>query len=557
MKTKEKYFPAIVLAGGLILVWLAWTTREINFWPSDSYKPYVPTAARLFELPALSRMHELPDTPIHRLNMHGKEALVLGIAVMQRILNDTESLYPNVLLLLLSVFGSTLFIYTITARLLDPLSGFAASALFAASFWPVLYSLQGAHQPLVLFNGLAAIAFFLNARGRAVFYLLGGVVTGFMLFSSPTAIIYLPYFAALLFKLSERPRPAPKNILRALLLIGAGVFCVLTLFTWPDPLRYLSSASRFLALSSQGNHFDFYHNAIGHYLPPPYDSGDYYFRGAGWRWIIKYFLLIMPFLFPAFLLASVYLLRRAIRDIRTAGALLVCWSTPVLVEAAHVSQFGRNYFSWMPGIVFLTAYAFFLIRKDTRLPAPVRAKAAVGGLAALLACHALFNIVVLAGDILPSRMFTAEIRRWLDRNGIEEVLVYQNHPRNINVADMMNNPRSKEKIRFKGITSLRDARDGYILIPPVSGNVIWSNCAMEDYREDPALTELLRTGQLDSWAAAVFRPFAASRYWNQEEEICTYRDLILGHFQNEDRAKQMVYILDGRKLYRTLNENRP
>src|SRR3989338_11166877 len=94
-----------------IVLCLAKSTYYINYWPSDSHNPYIPTAARLFELRFLSQMHELPVNGQLKLTMHGKETLILGIALMQRILNDTQSLYPNVLLLIFATGISSILIY--------------------------------------------------------------------------------------------------------------------------------------------------------------------------------------------------------------------------------------------------------------------------------------------------------------------------------------------------------------------------------------------------------------------------------------------------------------
>ena len=109
---------------------LAAATYYINYWPSDSQNPYVPTAAKLFQLNHISDIHRLPLPGILRINMHGKEALILGIALMQKLLHDPLSLYPNVLLLIIAVGGSAILIYLITSKILDAETGFIAYLLF-------------------------------------------------------------------------------------------------------------------------------------------------------------------------------------------------------------------------------------------------------------------------------------------------------------------------------------------------------------------------------------------------------------------------------------------
>src|SRR3989338_7797114 len=117
---KEKIFklprsfltPVIVLTLASV-VCLAIATYYINYWPSDSEYPYLPTAAKLSSLPYLSYMHHIPETQLLKLTMRAKETLIVGIAIMQQLLNDTQSLYPNVLLLIIAHGISCLLFYAI------------------------------------------------------------------------------------------------------------------------------------------------------------------------------------------------------------------------------------------------------------------------------------------------------------------------------------------------------------------------------------------------------------------------------------------------------------
>src|SRR3989338_8258798 len=111
-------FLIVVLLTLSISTYLSIATYYINYWPTDSENPYLPTAAKLFNLRHISDIHRLPLVGILKLNMHGKEALIAGIAIMQRILNDTSSLTPNVLLLIIAVAVSSIAVFVIARRLL-------------------------------------------------------------------------------------------------------------------------------------------------------------------------------------------------------------------------------------------------------------------------------------------------------------------------------------------------------------------------------------------------------------------------------------------------------
>src|SRR6185503_18039729 len=113
------YLALILVIVFLIILFLSISTFYINYWPTDSENPYLPTAAKLFTLPHLSSMHDLPQMPSLKLTMRCKETLILGIALMQKIFNDYESLYPNVFLLILATGISSVLIYLIIKRLFD------------------------------------------------------------------------------------------------------------------------------------------------------------------------------------------------------------------------------------------------------------------------------------------------------------------------------------------------------------------------------------------------------------------------------------------------------
>lgn len=535
---KPSWFVFIFAA--VIAVLLSWGTYEINFWPSDSYYPYVPTAAKLFDLPYLSKMHDLPAGELTQLNMRGKEALILGIAVMQKILGDKQSLFPNVLLLIICVYVSTLLFYFIFKKIFDPATGLLAAFLFATCFWPYLYVLQGAHQPLVLMNFLFSIFFIqLSARNK-LFFLPAGIFFGLMLFSSPTAAIYIPYFLITLMI-----QKAFKKFYINVLLFLAGAAAVVLIFTFPDPITNLQKFGRFLLASQHGNHFSFYHDYLIRFFSLPHS-----FRGAGWPWILKYVFYMIPVIFTAYLISILYAIGSSRYRKTPFFIILISLSTPLAVETAQVAQFGRNYFSWMPGIIFVICYAFYYCKyRITTSLTLIRLKMRLKFLFVLLLLGNLFfNLTIFFGDIYPTRMGTTAIYRWLREQGIDEVLVYQNHPRNLFTAEMLNNPKAGKKIKFYGITSLSGITDGYILVPPISGKTIFNDCSMDDYMEDPYLTALFESGMLAHFMEGRFRTIGFSHIWALEEEVCAYRSLILGQITQEDRKKSYVYILDAKKL---------
>ena len=535
-------------------------TVNINYWPTDSYFFYLPAAAKLFELPYISMIHSLPDPDsLGRIAMHGKEALVLGIAVMQKLLHDPVSLYPNILLLVWATCCSSILIFLITRHLFDTAAALIAFVLFAGSFWPYMYVLQGAHQPLVVMFFLLTAYFLLKAQRHWVFCALAGAAGGFMMFSSPTAVLYLPYFGLCLFLPDARFDWRSQLTKRALTQTGVfalGFSVVFLYFTLPDPVELAREFMRFVHYSRSINHFDYHHEALKTIFPAPYKfnlPAPVSFRGGGWGWIIKYFMLIMPLLFPAYLACAACLIKIGAGRRRFLGAVLISLSTPIAVEVAQVSQFGRSYFSWIIGIIYLVVYTFYYLKTKPAHPVPQNRRRLFVALTAIfLIAYVALNARIFLSDVFPARMGSTLARTWIDRHGIEHISVYPEHMNNQVTAGVLSTPRLGPSLAYGNMKSIRDIKEGYLFIPPLTGKNIMGNCVDEDFAGDPALTELFESGQIERFAVASFPTLASSRIWLQEEEICAYRDLIVGQISREDlNLRGRAYILDARQLQDT------
>ncbi|MFA5261713.1 MAG: hypothetical protein WC450_10840 [Candidatus Omnitrophota bacterium] len=560
MKRLPRVFPlsgayTVVVVAFIVLMtaWLARTTYYINAWPSDSAASYIPAAEKLFDMSFFSQMHELHLHGLSKLNMRGKEALIVAIAVLQRILGDPKSIYPNVLLLILSSGLSAWLILLIFKKFFNHTAGFVAFVLFAFSFWPYMYVLLGAHQPLVLCNFLLSFFFLQRSGSKRVYSFLGGLFFGLVFFSSPTAIMYMPYYGLLLLTDNQSSRPPRVSFFEAVrrfLLFCAGLAGVLLVFTLPRPLESLKMFIIYIFLSRGGNHFQHYAEYLSRFFAVPA-----FLRGGGWLWIFKYFMLTMPVLFIACGVSVVYLLACSSKTRKTFMLILIGLSTPLAVEIIQVAQFGRNYFSWFFGMIFLICAALARYMDNHAPFAGKQRKVFFVSLVIFLLSHIIFNARVFFADVLPSRLATTYAYEWFRERDVAQVLVYQGHHSNAFAADVMNNPKSPEKIRLRGITSFLQAQSGYILLPGISGTTIWQDCSQDPFPGDPPLQAIVSAGLLPECAAARFPTVASSQYWPQEEEVCTYRDLMLGQVSAEDRRLSEIYILDVARLQKVYAEH--
>jgi len=546
---KALAFFFIIILTILISLILGIHTYYINYWPTDSEYPYLPTAAKLFELQYISDIHDLPWRGVLRVNMHGKETLILGIAIMQKLLNDYLTLYPNVLLLIIAVGLSAILIYWICDKLFDAQTALIIYFLFVSCFWPYLYVIMGAHPPLGLVTFLLATSCLLRAFQTRIFYLFSGFSLGLMLFSTPTAPLYLPYYVGLFiflgYKYHNQNRWGNYSINLALIILG--ILSIFLVFTWPNPLSNLKDYFEFMQFSRLGNNFRLYKNYLERFFPVPEGL-----RGGGWLWIIQYAFLIMPVIFPLYLMSIIYILYHFMDQKIKSLIVVLTLLTPVLIEASGVVQFGRNYFSWYMGILFIIALAFYHFKNTVVLGRPSLKKIFVFCTTLFLSIHVIWNVKIYCTEIFPSRLVTTYAYNWCRQNNVRELFTYKNHPLHPNIIKFFNNPKHRERIKFKFIDSTEHATEGYILVPPMNGKTIYGECRFDNFYPDPYITELYITKKLDQFVVASFPSMAVSKIWNMEEEICAYRDLILGQVTPEDRQKGYVWILDAQKLQKEL-----
>ncbi len=564
----------IAVISFLIVILIGMASWDINFWPTDTKVYLFDVAVRLPSFRYVSEMHSLLDQDKVRW-LHGKEMFILFASWMQRLIHDTRTLRPFLLLDLISTALSAVLVFLITSRYWGRLIGWVSFSLFAFSFWPYLYILFAKHQPLGLFLSLAAV--YLTQRAGtpgqkpwpfALFCFLSGLALGGALFSSTVSALYIPLWVAA-FGISVYAGSADQKRISVLAGRAAGgMVCVLAgavipvvYLTYPDIGSNIRRFFEYIEISSRYNHFYYNQPVLQEWLETPSRA-----RG-GALWIIRYFRLITPVVFPLYGLAFFYLIIKTLKRFQwktvqgliTAGMILLSLSPPLLAELRQVAQYGGNYFPSLVGMILLIAYGLHDFGREygAALSQWTR-RVFIGLLVFFIMVHGAGNLFIFLTDIMPCRMATTYLSRFLEERGIDTLYVHTNHPHKTYFTQYLN-PKTSEGIRFKTIRHVYEVRDGHILLPPVSGNSIYI-AATSDYApfdEDVYLNALVADNLIGGYARASFKTLVSSRYWMHEEEILSYRKLILGQFDHESPDGTKVHVLDARKLFADRHANAP
>jgi hypothetical protein len=572
-KTKSSWiFTIVILTSLIIAISLIIATWDINFWPTDAEIYYFDIALQLPHYKYLSEMHK-PMEAENLLWLHGKEILILCISLMQRFMNDFSTLRPFMMVGILSTCFSGILVFLIFGAVWGVAVGAWCYFLYATSFWPYLYVLFAKHQPLGLVFCLFAIYCLLSIlrirKGWWFLSFLSGMSLSFAVFSSTSASLYLPFYVAgffyVIFSLFRQGRKRAQITLHAMgsgFLILAGFLSNIVYVSWPDVLKNIKGYWQYIQTSSSHTHF-FYNQA---YLQQWFLTRPVADLRAGWLWVLKYFLVAMPVLFPLYLLGIIFLLcmippmRSRTFTVRTLGVIGLSFTPPLLAEAAHVAQYGGNYFPALLGIILLLGYVGHVVitaiwpkRKVRRIR-----QSAILAIVMLGVLQVVINGQVFFSDIYPTRFATTFLSRRIESLGIDHIYSYQKHPYSENFLPCLS-PKLVKNLEFVSIQNIMEPKKGYILVPPATGDAIYNAAKgrYADFDDDVFLNELRRKGNLKDYAVASFRTLANSRIWLHEEEILSYRDLILGHkFYQRDEAGR-VWLLDAGKLRADFLNNIP
>jgi len=521
---------------------------DMNWWPTDEKYYYYEGAKLVPSLQYLSQLNEIFDRE-HLKWTHGKEVFVFCISVVQSLTHDLSTIRPIIIVCIVSFGLSCVLVFLCSRFWWGSGAGFLAYFLFLTSFWPHLYILFTKHQLLGLCFFFCSVFLIVQFR----FFMVSGCFMAASLSSSTVSPLYLPYLLGVFVWLKFNERKSAAVFFRDMLLFFVGFALIFGWVNYPNYLNNIQGYLSYVDISSEHNHF-YYNQPVLQQWIPGHDLED---TRAGWLWVIRYFFLMMPVIFPLYIVCVTYLIKEALcRKVdrkflwTTVGMILLSFSSPILVEIKGVAQYGANYFTSFVGIIMLICFAFHIFLKSVWSKATGGPKKLVLTIALLVIgiVHLAVNSHIFVSDLYPCRMATTRIARTIKEMGISRLHTYAQHPLRNHVVGQIN-PDVLRKIKVVNIQNLEEVEDGFLLIPPVTLDTLYLAAVSNynDFDEDLALNAIFRDGKLSDYAAASFKTVGSSPYWAQEEEILSFRYLMLNQFpKNMDKTK--AWLLDVRKL---------
>lgn len=129
-----------------------------------------------------------------------KDMGVIGLAIVQRIMNDTKSFHPVVVLCALANAVASILVYIVASAYWGQSVGVVMFALYLICLWPYQVVIQGGYQVLGIAFFLLSVYFLQLSGISGYFYLFSGMAVTAMMFSSASSRKLLPlYLAAFIF----------------------------------------------------------------------------------------------------------------------------------------------------------------------------------------------------------------------------------------------------------------------------------------------------------------------------------------------------------------------
>lgn len=339
----------------------------------------------------------------------------------------------------------------------------------------------------------------------------------------------------------------------------AGMFLVMVHVLWPNlvvnSLRYMTYLNQTNWVSHFQGYKPYHEEIFGRTLP-------HNFRGGGISWVPRLLMRMIPvevviYLVVAIAILGIYLSRVISDDLNPIAAALsistlifVSLLPPIVSEQTKSLQVGKSYFPSLLGLLILIgAGAATIIEFAEGNPVVMSAWALIATL--LILAQVVMTTRGLVTDRLPARMAASRLYRLLKDYGVKAFYTYDNPYNRSFVHTMLYSHPGEFEVRY--IDTIKNVRDGVVVVPPTSSKsfVMESESFAAqngDFRADAALNELLDSRHIENVVLARLNTMGCSRYFVQESEVTSYRDIILKQINDHDRWLGYGWVVDAKRL---------
>ena len=258
---------------------------------------------------------------------------------------------------------------------------------------------------------------------------------------------------------------------------------------------------------------------------------------SGYLWIIKYLLIVLKYeFFFMITLIILYFYNNYNFNIEHLIVLIliftISFSPSLIGEFSKGPQIGRSYFPTFLGFIFFIGFLTFQIESMKLIYL-------------ITIFGSIYNLFILISDIIPSRLSVSILKNYLIKNNINEICTYESKFYDSIIPplkDMMPN------LKIRLIENHTEAFECYLLIPGQSWKVV-NNFGSDDkdFDKDQSFLDDLNKGNLKKKTVLSLKNMGTSRYWMHEDEVSSYRLILLKDISKTDIKKSFIKLMFLRK----------
>lgn len=539
-----------------------------------------------------------------------REYWTLSIRIVQKITGNVSD-WNNITLAIVCNAFSTILIYLVLEIEFDRLIAFGISLIYLTSIWPYHVALYMGHVHLAQCAFIISIYLLQYGiyNHSTLSFLSSGIMISFSFFSSSASRKYPPMYILLFFLLTwdkfqvkwnlsngtiviiivaictfflliskfkedflkfiakiieekhtdKIEKPIRKVIIITMisiiffaginydveysyeiLLIIIGIIIV-SMHIFLPPKEFIANLKRYyvwLNVSEWASHFNSYPDPLqtfGVKIPKN-------FKGGGLLWIQKLFMKMCPYTYVLWVSSMIILLinlegNLKLTEIIGLGLISI---TPVIIHlitgGLRVGKafFSEQIFMYLPIALVCTIEPVF-----TYL------------LIIISVIQGFKTLEIMKKEIIKCRMGPTLLYCELKKRNIVEFYTYETAFNHGYVETMLYQYPNQFKVKY--IKRMEDITTGYFVVPPTSSKSVLMETQTEailygDFDKDIALETLFRDKMIEREAIAKIPTLGTSRYYAQESEVTSYRDLILGQITEYDhwRGNGWLIYLEGK-----------
>jgi len=347
----------------------------------------------------------------------------------------------------------------------------------------------------------------------------------------------------------------------ALYALGIVIVSIHILFPPSELRNNLSRYYGWLNVSKWASHFKSYpekKKTFGRELPDD-------FRGGGLIWNHRFFLIVMPLVYPLYIFSVLFLGFNAVDAALESCSVglvaifilfVITSLMPIIIhEATKGLKVGKAYMPALLLLLLVTAGALNQLLSYLG-SSPILNRILWEILSLIIVAQFAHTIYVLFSDTIPCRMAPTILRNKLKEFKVKEFYTYDNPYNDSFVHTMVYSYPNEFKVHT--INSISEVNNGIVVIPNTSSKSVNSETMQYailngDFDKDEALNELYENRGIEKIALAKIRTMGSSKYYVHESEVTSYRDLILKQMADQDRWRGNAWIFHSGTVANKIN----